>query len=205
MQHVTPAPPHHFSNSPQLLLSAKLLSNPSKSPAIIGPEHKASNKSGILSMTQERFEWLEIPEEPSTKRKKKSGEPNAVMGKRCPQCNWLDEETDRKNSIDKSVRKENKRRNIQLDGDIYKDQLYNFTPNLSFQHILEIYGIEGNEITLTSNNLNLNSKSNFEIQMNDNSKSFNNEPSTIANTMDIDDEYCRMNIDADFSLDLRRK
>jgi SNF2 family DNA or RNA helicase len=44
-------------------------------------------------MTQERFEWLEIPEEPSTKRKKKSGEPNAVMGKRCPQCNWLDEET----------------------------------------------------------------------------------------------------------------
>lgn len=44
-------------------------------------------------MTQERFEWLEIPEEPTTKKKKKEAAPDAVMGKRCPQCNWLDEET----------------------------------------------------------------------------------------------------------------
>ncbi|MBI1297048.1 DEAD/DEAH box helicase [bacterium] len=44
-------------------------------------------------MTQERFEWLEIPEEPLSKRKKKSPELQAVMGKRCPQCKWLDEET----------------------------------------------------------------------------------------------------------------
>ncbi len=43
-------------------------------------------------MTQERFEWLEIPEEPSRKKKKESA-PEAVMGKRCPQCGWLDEET----------------------------------------------------------------------------------------------------------------
>ncbi|MCB0114355.1 MAG: hypothetical protein KDD84_09705, partial [Caldilineaceae bacterium] len=44
-------------------------------------------------MTQERFEWLEIPDEPSAVRKKKNAGPQAVMGKRCPQCNWLDEET----------------------------------------------------------------------------------------------------------------
>jgi SNF2 family DNA or RNA helicase len=44
-------------------------------------------------MTQERFEWLEIPEEPAKKRKSKKNSPDAVMGKRCPQCNWLDEET----------------------------------------------------------------------------------------------------------------
>jgi len=46
-------------------------------------------------------------------------------------------------AVDKAVRKENKRRNIILDGDIYQVVLFNFTPNLSFNHILEIYGIEG--------------------------------------------------------------
>jgi hypothetical protein len=45
------------------------------------------------TMTQERFEWLEIPEEPAKKKKSKKNSPDAVMGKRCPQCNWLEEET----------------------------------------------------------------------------------------------------------------
>ena len=43
----------------------------------------------------ERFEWLEIPEEhepPVTDRQKT---PEMVMGKRCPECDWLDEETAR--------------------------------------------------------------------------------------------------------------
>jgi SNF2 family DNA or RNA helicase len=44
-------------------------------------------------MTQDRFEWLEIPEEPTKKKKSKKSSPDAVMGKRCPQCNWLEEET----------------------------------------------------------------------------------------------------------------
>jgi hypothetical protein len=44
--------------------------------------------------------------------------------------------------IDRAVRKENKRRNIHLDGDIYQAQLFNFSPNLSFSHILEIYGLD---------------------------------------------------------------
>jgi SNF2 family DNA or RNA helicase len=45
-------------------------------------------------MAQERFEWLEIPDEPTTnKPKKKEKTPETVLGKRCPQCNWLDEET----------------------------------------------------------------------------------------------------------------
>jgi len=45
-------------------------------------------------VSQERFEWLEIPggieSNPITK---KDRTPQAVLGKRCPQCNWLDEET----------------------------------------------------------------------------------------------------------------
>ena len=43
--------------------------------------------------SQERFEWLEIPDgmEGETTTKDKIAE--AVLGKRCPQCNWLDEET----------------------------------------------------------------------------------------------------------------
>ncbi|RME52775.1 MAG: hypothetical protein D6790_18365, partial [Caldilineae bacterium] len=44
-------------------------------------------------MTQERFEWLEIPEEPKPTEKKKKSKHEAVPGKRCPECGWLDEET----------------------------------------------------------------------------------------------------------------
>lgn len=42
---------------------------------------------------QERFEWLEISEETPQTRKKRAKTVEAVMGKRCPQCSWLDEET----------------------------------------------------------------------------------------------------------------
>ncbi|MCX6044294.1 MAG: SNF2-related protein [Chloroflexi bacterium] len=44
-------------------------------------------------MTQERFEWLEIPDETIKPKLKKDKTPEAVVGKRCPQCGWLDEET----------------------------------------------------------------------------------------------------------------
>ncbi len=44
-------------------------------------------------MTQERFEWLEIPDEATKPKPKKDKTPEAVVGKRCPQCGWLDEET----------------------------------------------------------------------------------------------------------------
>ncbi len=44
-------------------------------------------------MTQERFEWLEIPDETTKPKLKKDKTPEAVVGKRCPQCHWLDEET----------------------------------------------------------------------------------------------------------------
>ncbi|HAJ36463.1 MAG TPA: hypothetical protein DCL15_12300, partial [Chloroflexi bacterium] len=45
------------------------------------------------AMNYERFEWLEIPEQPAAPAKKKSKHDGAVIGKRCPQCGWLDEET----------------------------------------------------------------------------------------------------------------
>ena len=44
-------------------------------------------------MSDERFEWLEIPDEPSKQNQDQDKAPETVMGKRCPQCNWLDEET----------------------------------------------------------------------------------------------------------------
>ncbi|MCL4834505.1 MAG: DEAD/DEAH box helicase [Caldilineaceae bacterium] len=44
-------------------------------------------------MSQERFEWLEIPAGVESDRTEKARRPEAVLGKRCPQCNWLDEET----------------------------------------------------------------------------------------------------------------
>ncbi|MEZ4864067.1 MAG: SNF2-related protein [Caldilineaceae bacterium] len=44
-------------------------------------------------MSTERFEWLEIPEEPKKRKQPTDQAPETVMGKRCPQCNWLDEET----------------------------------------------------------------------------------------------------------------
>ncbi|GIV79881.1 SNF2-related protein [Litorilinea aerophila] len=42
---------------------------------------------------QERFEWLEIAEPQTQPRRKATQTPATVMGKRCPQCGWLDEET----------------------------------------------------------------------------------------------------------------
>lgn len=44
-------------------------------------------------MAQERFEWLEIPDRIEAETATKEKTPEAVLGKRCPQCNWLDEET----------------------------------------------------------------------------------------------------------------
>ncbi|MCB9114643.1 MAG: DEAD/DEAH box helicase family protein [Caldilinea sp.] len=44
-------------------------------------------------MTYERFEWLEIPDERTQQKKKTSGPEEALIGKRCPECGWLDEET----------------------------------------------------------------------------------------------------------------
>ncbi|GIV71230.1 SNF2-related protein [Caldilinea sp.] len=44
-------------------------------------------------MAYERFEWLEIPEQPTTPAKKSKPPAEARVGKRCPQCGWLDEET----------------------------------------------------------------------------------------------------------------
>jgi SNF2 family DNA or RNA helicase len=43
-------------------------------------------------MAQERFEWLEVtePEQPNQRKQVKS--PAVVMGKRCPECGWLDDE-----------------------------------------------------------------------------------------------------------------
>ncbi|MCL4859651.1 MAG: DEAD/DEAH box helicase family protein [Caldilineaceae bacterium] len=45
-------------------------------------------------MTQERFEWLEIPDDlDQPQKKRRAPTPEAALGKRCPQCGWLDEET----------------------------------------------------------------------------------------------------------------
>jgi hypothetical protein len=40
------------------------------------------------------------------------------------------------------VRKENNRKNIHLDNDIYQSHLYNFNTNISFHQIQEIYNID---------------------------------------------------------------
>ncbi len=44
-------------------------------------------------MSFERFEWLEIPEEQTKRRQVDREGGHAVLGKRCPQCDWLDEDT----------------------------------------------------------------------------------------------------------------
>lgn len=41
----------------------------------------------------ERFEWLEIPAEVQAPKKRRSTADDVVLGKRCPACGWLDEET----------------------------------------------------------------------------------------------------------------
>jgi SNF2 family DNA or RNA helicase len=42
--------------------------------------------------TQERFEWLEIPQTDETPKRRKQTGTATVMGKRCPECGWLDDE-----------------------------------------------------------------------------------------------------------------
>jgi SNF2 family DNA or RNA helicase len=44
-------------------------------------------------MSTERFEWLEIPDDPTAAPDKPRDAIETVMGKRCPDCGWLDEET----------------------------------------------------------------------------------------------------------------
>ena len=44
-------------------------------------------------MAQERFEWLELPDRDETPKVQTAKTPETVIGKRCPQCGWLDEET----------------------------------------------------------------------------------------------------------------
>ena len=44
-------------------------------------------------MSIERFEWLEIRDQTKKRRKRKTDASDTVMGKRGPECGWLDEET----------------------------------------------------------------------------------------------------------------
>jgi hypothetical protein len=92
------------------------------------------------------------------------------------------------------VRKENKRRNIKLDGDVYRAQLFNFTPNISFQHILEIYGMDS---VMNDNNCK-NDISSLHNQM-----AIEDMP-TFPQTMDI--QMVDLNIEImDSDLDLKRR
>ena len=42
---------------------------------------------------QERFEWLELPDPDAKTKVRKTKGPATIMGKRCPECGWLDDET----------------------------------------------------------------------------------------------------------------
>ncbi|MCB0073787.1 MAG: DEAD/DEAH box helicase family protein [Caldilineaceae bacterium] len=44
-------------------------------------------------MQQERFEWLEIPDQARPRPRRNERAVDTVPGKRCPECGWLDEET----------------------------------------------------------------------------------------------------------------
>ena len=44
-------------------------------------------------MSTERFEWLELPERKTDVAVDAAESSETVLGKRCPQCSWLDEET----------------------------------------------------------------------------------------------------------------
>lgn len=44
-------------------------------------------------MAKERFEWLELPEAVEPPKPAAAKTPETVIGKRCPQCGWLDDET----------------------------------------------------------------------------------------------------------------
>lgn len=45
-----------------------------------------------MTNMQERFEWLEIPDDDARPKVRKQPGPATVMGKRCPECGWLDDE-----------------------------------------------------------------------------------------------------------------
>ncbi|RIK34876.1 MAG: hypothetical protein DCC57_23930, partial [Chloroflexi bacterium] len=45
-----------------------------------------------MTNMQERFEWLEIPDDDARPKVRKQKGPATVMGKRCPDCGWLDDE-----------------------------------------------------------------------------------------------------------------
>ncbi|MCC6168142.1 MAG: DEAD/DEAH box helicase family protein [Caldilineaceae bacterium] len=45
-----------------------------------------------MTNMQERFEWLEIPDNDARPKVRKQKGPATVMGKRCPDCGWLDDE-----------------------------------------------------------------------------------------------------------------
>jgi SNF2 family DNA or RNA helicase len=47
----------------------------------------------MTTTMQERFEWLELPDRDAKPKLRKQKGPATVMGKRCPNCDWLDEET----------------------------------------------------------------------------------------------------------------
>lgn len=90
--------------------------------------------------------------------------------------------------MDKQIRKENKRRNILLNDDnnnVYRDQLFNFFPNLNFQHILEIYGFDS-ELSVNNINVNNNKKNNDDVMMNDD---YINIGATLPDTLDINMDY----------------
>jgi hypothetical protein len=101
---------------------------------------------------------------------------------------------DKKSFVDKLVRKENKRRNIILDGDVYRAQLFNFTPNLSFQHILEIYGMDSVVNSLNNKNDTSNVLNHMMIE----------DMPTFPQTMDIQMQDFDIEI-ADSDLDLKRR
>ena len=44
-------------------------------------------------MSNERFEWIELANPTPKAPPKPSKAPETVVGKRCPQCGWLDDET----------------------------------------------------------------------------------------------------------------
>ena len=46
-----------------------------------------------MATIHERFEWLELPNSETQAKPKKQKGPVTVMGKRCPDCGWLDDET----------------------------------------------------------------------------------------------------------------
>jgi hypothetical protein len=105
------------------------------------------------------------------------------------------------------VRKENNRRNILLnDNDIYQDQLFNFNPNFTFNHILEIYGIDTEINNMGMKN---SSKLNDDFNMMNNDMALENMstlPQTFDPFMDCHLELPEVNlVDTDSDLNLKRR